>query len=47
MRISCKGLLVVFMLASVLGLAACNQEGPAEKAGKKVDKAVGNSRQKD
>jgi len=40
MRISCKGLLVVFMLASVVGLAACNQEGPAEKAGKKVDKAV-------
>ena len=40
MRISCKGLLVVFMLASVLGLAACDQEGPAEKAGKKVDKAV-------
>lgn len=40
MRISCKELLVVFMLASVLGLAACNQEGPAEKAGKKVDKAV-------
>lgn len=40
MRISCKGLLVVFMLASVLGLAACNQEGPAEKAGEKVDKAV-------
>ena len=40
MRISCKGLLVVFMLTSVLGLAACNQEGPAEKAGKKVDKAV-------
>ncbi len=40
MRISCKGLLVVFMMASVLGLAACNQEGPAEKAGKKVDKVV-------
>lgn len=40
MRISCKCLLVVFMLASVVGLAACNQEGPAEKAGKKVDKAV-------
>lgn len=40
MRISCKGLLVVFMLASVVGLVACNQEGPAEKAGKKVDKAV-------
>ena len=40
MRISCKGLLVVFMLASVFGLAACDQGGPAEKAGKKVDKAV-------
>ena len=40
MRISCKGLLVVLMLASVLGLGACKQEGSAEKAGQKIDKAV-------
>lgn len=40
MKVSYKGLLVVLMLASVLGVAACKQEGPAEKAGQKVDKAV-------
>lgn len=40
MNVSCKGVLVVFMLASLLGLAACKQEGPGEKAGIKVDKAV-------
>jgi len=40
MRISCKGLFVVLMLASVLGLGACKQEGPAEKVGEKIDKAV-------
>ena len=39
MNVSYKGLLVVLMLASVLGLAACKQEAPAEKAGQKVDKA--------
>ena len=40
MSISCKSVLVGFMLASVLGLVACHQEGPAEKAGQKIDKAV-------
>lgn len=40
MNVSYKGFLAVFVLASVLGLSACKQEGPAEKAGQKVDKAV-------
>ncbi|MGD9950890.1 MAG: BON domain-containing protein [Desulfobulbus sp.] len=40
MKISRKGLLAVLVLASVLGLAACKQEGQAEKAGKKIDQAV-------
>jgi hyperosmotically inducible protein len=40
MSISCKGLLVVVMLASFIGLAACKQEGAAERAGQKIDKAV-------
>ncbi len=46
MNVSCKGFLVVFMLASVLGLAACKQEGPGEKAGQKVDKAVAQAEKK-
>lgn len=28
------------MLAAVFALAACEHEGPAEKAGKKIDNAV-------
>lgn len=40
MNVSCKGILVVFMLASVLGVTACKQEGAGERAGVKVDKAV-------
>ena len=40
MKVSGKGLVVVVMLASFLGLAACKQEGPAERAGQKIDKAV-------
>lgn len=40
MNVSYKGFLAVFVLASVLGLSACKQEGPAEKAGQKVDQAV-------
>ena len=46
MRVSCKGLFVVFMLVSVLGLAACKQEGPAEKAGKKIDQTTEQAGQK-
>jgi len=35
-----KGFLAVFVAASVFGLTACKQDGPAEKAGQKIDKAV-------
>ena len=43
MKVSYKGLCIGVMLASLLGLAACKQDGPAgpaEKAGQKIDKAV-------
>ncbi len=46
MKVSFKCLLVVFSLAAVLGLTACKQDGPAEKAGKKVDQAVEQSGKK-
>ena len=35
-----QGLLLVLVLVSTLGLAACKQEGPAEKAGKKTDQTI-------
>jgi hyperosmotically inducible periplasmic protein len=34
-----RGFFIVLLLAFVLGLAGC-QQGPAEKAGKKIDQAV-------
>ena len=40
MKVSGKSLVVVVMLASFLGLAACKQEGPAERTGQKIDNAV-------
>jgi hyperosmotically inducible periplasmic protein len=40
MRLSNRGFFVLFFLAFVLGLAGCQQEGTAEKAGKKVDQAA-------
>ena len=40
MSMSYKGFFIVFLLSFVLGLAGCQQEGTAEKAGKKIDKAV-------
>jgi hyperosmotically inducible protein len=33
-------ILTIVVLSIVLGLAGCEREGPAEKAGKKVDQAV-------
>jgi len=39
-KASYKGFLAVVVMASVLGLTACKQDGPAEKAGQKVDQAV-------
>ena len=38
--------LVITCLSAVLGLAGCQQEGTAEKAGKKIDRAVENAEQK-
>lgn len=46
MKVSGKSLVVVVMLASFLGLAACKQEGPAERAGQKIDKTVEQSGKK-
>ena len=40
MSLSYRGFFIVFLLAFVLGLAGCEQEGTAEKAGQKVDKRV-------
>lgn len=38
--------LVIACLSAVLGLTACQQEGSAEKAGQKIDKAAENAQQK-
>ncbi len=35
-----KTVFVAFLLACPIGLTACEKEGPAEKAGEKVDEAV-------
>ena len=40
MSLSHKGFFIVFSLALVLGFAGCQQEGPAEKAGQKVDQSA-------
>ncbi len=39
-------LLTIVCLSAALGLVACEQEGSAEKAGQKIDKAVENAGQK-
>lgn len=46
MKLSYKKIFVVALLAAVVGLSACKQEGPAEKAGQKVDTAVEQAGQK-
>lgn len=46
MKVSNKKIWAVALLAAVVGLSACKQEGPAEKAGQKVDAAVEQSGQK-
>src|SRR5665811_1176865 len=38
--------LVIACLSAVLGLIGCQQEGTAEKAGKKIDRAAENAEQK-
>ena len=40
MSLLSMGFFIVVLLAFVLGLAGCQQEGTAEKAGKKIDKAA-------
>ena len=39
MSLSYKGFVIVFLLSFFLGLPGCQQEGTAEKAGRKVDQA--------
>ncbi len=38
--------LVIICISAVLGLAGCQQEGTAEKAGQKIDRAAENAQQK-
>jgi hyperosmotically inducible protein len=45
-NISADRFLVITCLSAVLGLAGCQQEGTAEKAGQKIDKAAENAEQK-
>ena len=45
-NISANRVLVITCLSAVLGLAGCQQEGTAEKAGKKIDRAAENAQQK-
>ena len=40
MNLNVKSCLIVVVLVSVVGLAACKQEGPAEKAGQKFDQVI-------
>ncbi len=40
MSLSDRGFCIVFLLAFVLGLAGCQQEGTAEKAGQKIDQTA-------
>jgi len=40
MRMSPRGIFVVFFLAFVLGSAGCQKDGTAEKAGEKIDQAA-------
>lgn len=40
MSLSHRGFIIVFLLAFVLGLAGCQQQGTAEKAGQKIDQAA-------
>jgi hyperosmotically inducible protein len=41
-----SSILVIICLSAILGLAGCQQEGSAEKAGKKIDRAAENAEQK-
>ena len=43
---SAKNILIIAGLSAVLGLAGCQQEGDAEKAGKNLDRSIENDEQK-
>ena len=45
LKILADRVLVITCLSAVLGLAGCEQEGPAEKAGKKIDQATESAKQ--
>jgi hyperosmotically inducible protein len=45
-NISADRVLVITCLSAVLGLAGCQQEGPAEKTGQKIDRAAEKAEQK-
>ena len=45
-NVSAKKILVITGLSVVLGLASCQQEGPAEKAGQKLDRSIEKTEQK-
>jgi len=45
-NISADRVLVMICLSAVLGLAGCQQEGPAEKTGQKIDRAAEKAEQK-
>jgi hyperosmotically inducible protein len=45
-NISADRILVITCLSAVLGLAGCQQEGTAEKAGQKIDRVAENAEQK-
>jgi len=40
MRLMMRVLMLALLTYTAFGLAACEKEGPAERAGKQVDKAV-------
>jgi hyperosmotically inducible protein len=40
MKLSYRGLFILFCIVFVFGLAGCQQEGTAEKAGQKIDQAA-------
>ena len=42
-RINTKQLLLISLLGALLALSACQEKGPAEKAGEKIDKMVNDS----
>ncbi len=46
MRSRASGLLSVFCLVFIFGLAGCQSDGTAEKAGQKIDRAVESTGQK-